>query len=95
MTLGVRHARTRKLAFGAPKAWLSPILGPTPRTRRNAMGFMDSIKEALGGDRDDDADVNASVASTTPTAPKHVDPDAPAERTYGIEATGGKHAARD
>ena len=27
--------------------------------------------------------------------PKHVDPDAPAENTYGIEATGGKHAARD
>jgi hypothetical protein len=62
------------------------------------MGFMDSIKEALGGDRDDGADVPESVASTTapPTVePKHVDPDAPAENTYGIEATGGKHAARD
>ena len=62
------------------------------------MGFMDSIKEALGGDRDDAADAPESVASTTapPTVePKHVDPDAPAENTYGIEATGGKHAARD
>jgi hypothetical protein len=64
------------------------------------MGFMDSIKEALGGDRDDGADAPASesvAATTAPTtvAPKHVDPDAPAENTYGIEATGGKHAARD
>jgi hypothetical protein len=62
------------------------------------MGFMDSIKEALGGERDDDADVTASEASPSsaaPTGPKHVDPDAPAESTYGIEATGGKHAARD
>ena len=62
------------------------------------MGFMDSIKEALGGDRDDGADAPASVAATTapPTVePKHVDPDAPAENTYGIEETGGKHAARD
>jgi hypothetical protein len=63
------------------------------------MGFMDSIKEALGGDRDDGADA-ASESVATPTAPptvqpKHVDPDAPAENTYGIEATGGKHAARD
>jgi hypothetical protein len=70
------------------------------------MGFMDSIKEALGGDRDDGADApvpgSESVVATTvppsvpPTVePKHVDPDAPAENTYGIEATGGKHAARD
>ena len=56
------------------------------------MGFMDSIKEALGGDRGNDAD---ATAASTPAGPKHVDPDAPAERTYGIEATGGKHAARD
>jgi hypothetical protein len=62
------------------------------------MGFMDSIKEALGGDRDGGAAAPESVATTTapPTVePKHVDPDAPAENTYGIEATGGKHAARD
>jgi hypothetical protein len=59
------------------------------------MGFMDSIKEAFGGERDDDADVTASVAAPAPTEPKHVDPDAPAEATYGIEATGGKHAARE
>ena len=65
-TVGVRHARTGKLAFGAPKAWLRPILGPTPRTRRNAMGFMDSIKEALGGDRGDDAD---ATAASTPAGP--------------------------
>jgi hypothetical protein len=62
------------------------------------MGFMDSIKEALGGERDDGTDAPTSVAATsapeTPE-PKHVDPDAPAENTYGIEATGGKHAARD
>ena len=62
------------------------------------MGFMDSIKEALGGERDDGTDAPTSVAPTaapeTPE-PKHVDPDAPAENTYGIEATGGKHAARD
>ena len=62
------------------------------------MGFMDSIKEALGGERDDGTDAPTSVAATPapPTVqPKHVDPDAPAENTYGIEATGGKHAARD
>ena len=64
------------------------------------MGFMDSIKEALGGERDDgtDAPASESVAATAAPAtlePKHVDPDAPAENTYGIEATGGKHAARD
>ena len=64
------------------------------------MGFMDSIKEALGGDRDDAADEpvpESAVATTAPPTdePKHVDPDAPAESTYGIEATGGKHAARD
>jgi hypothetical protein len=62
------------------------------------MGFMDSIKEALGGERDDGTDAPTSVAASpapeTPE-PKHVDPDAPAENTYGIEATGGKHAARD
>ena len=63
------------------------------------MGFMDSIKEALGGERDDGADA-PDVRRVHPTAPatvepKHVDPDAPAENTYGIEATGGKHAARD
>ncbi len=62
------------------------------------MGFMDSIKEALGGERDDGTDAPTSIAATpspeTPE-PKHVDPDAPAENTYGIEATGGKHAARD
>ena len=62
------------------------------------MGFMDSIKEALGGERDDGTDAPTSVAATpaaeTPE-PKHIDPDAPAENTYGIEATGGKHAARD
>ena len=62
------------------------------------MGFMDSIKEALGGERDDGADAPESVVATTAPStvePKHVDPDAPAENTYGIEATGGKHAARD
>jgi hypothetical protein len=61
------------------------------------MGFMDSIKEALGGERDDGSDAPTSVAATSPETPepKHVDPDAPAENTYGIEATGGKHAARD
>jgi hypothetical protein len=62
------------------------------------MGFMDSIKEALGGERDDGIDAPTSVADTSAPGtpePKHVDPDAPAENTYGIEATGGKHAARD
>jgi hypothetical protein len=62
------------------------------------MGFMDSIKEALGGERDDSTDAPTSVAATPappPLEPRHVDPDAPAENTYGIEATGGKHAARD
>ena len=48
--------------------------------------------------RDDGTDAPTSVAASpapeTPE-PKHVDPDAPAENTYGIEATGGKHAARD
>jgi hypothetical protein len=63
------------------------------------MGFMDSIKEALAGDRDDGTDA-ASESVATPSSPptvepKHVDPDASAENTYGIEATGGKHAARD
>jgi hypothetical protein len=61
------------------------------------MGFMDSIKEALGGERDDGTDAPTSAATPAPETPepKHVDPDAPAENTYGIEATGGKHAARD
>jgi hypothetical protein len=63
------------------------------------MGFMDSIKDALGGDRDDGTDAASESVATPPAPPpvepKHVDPDAAAENTYGIEATGGKHAARD
>ena len=35
------------------------------------MGFIDSIKEALGGDRGNDAD---ATASSTRTGPRQVDP---------------------
>ena len=44
------------------------------------MGFMDSIKEALGGERDDGTDAPTSAAFTpAPDAPEpnRVDPDAP------------------
>ena len=51
------------------------------------MGFIDSIKEALGGERDE---------NDGPVVPRHADRDAPAETLDGDQvATGGKHAARD
>lgn len=52
------------------------------------MGFIDSLKEALGGDRDD--------AGTRPVAaePRHADRDAPPEsQEQAAGITGGKHRA--
>ena len=57
------------------------------------MGFIDSIKEALGGDRDDDGSAASARSSSTP---RHIDHNAPAEAPVEAEVvTGGKHAARD
>jgi hypothetical protein len=57
------------------------------------MGFIDSIKEALGGERDESPETPA--ASGSPVDARHVDRDAPEESSYGPQVTGGKHAARD
>ena len=56
------------------------------------MGFIDSLKEALGGDHDDQPGA-APAASETPAAQaRHVDRDAPAERVEDAEmVTGGRH----
>ena len=55
------------------------------------MGFIDSIKEALGGDHDDETSTPPSMA---PAQARHVDRDAPAERMEDSEqVTGGKHRA--
>ena len=68
------------------------------------MGFINSIKEALGGDHDhhderaDPADVisQATAPSAPVVLPRHADRDAPAEDPdAAFVATGGKHAARD
>jgi hypothetical protein len=55
------------------------------------MGFIDSLKGALAGDHG-----NESSASPTavPSQARHVDRDAPAERTEdATQVTGGKHRA--
>jgi hypothetical protein len=57
------------------------------------MGFMDSIRDALGGDKDDAARESAPESSSAHA--RHADRDAPAESAYGPQITGGKHAARD
>ena len=55
------------------------------------MGFIDSIKEALGGDHDDQS---AAPPAMAPVQARHVDHDAPAERLEDSEqVTGGKHRA--
>lgn len=74
------------------------------------MGFMESIREALGaGDEHPDgaaptdgtatqvtAHVTAHITAHLSTPPRHLDPDAPAENPEDAHlATGGKHAARD
>ena len=57
------------------------------------MGFMDSIRDALGGDKDD---AGARVRTRSAAAhARHADRDAPAESASGPQITGGKHAARD
>jgi hypothetical protein len=54
------------------------------------MGFMDSIKEALGGDNDDQAMPPAHVRPLMQA--RHVDRDAPPERMEDADRiTGGKH----
>ena len=55
------------------------------------MGFIDSIKEALGGDHDDES--TSSPASAQEVVARHVDRDAPEESDYGPQVTGGKHRA--
>jgi hypothetical protein len=66
----------------------------TSQRRTADMGFMDSIRDALGGDKDD-ADARESAPESTDAHARHVDRDAPAESAYGPQITGGKHAARD
>jgi len=56
------------------------------------MGFMDSIKEALGGERDDRPEPPA--APVPPLEARHVDREAREESQYGPQVTGGKHARR-
>jgi hypothetical protein len=57
------------------------------------MGFMDSLREALGGEPEEQP-----AGSPTPLAPqaRHADRSAPAESPDDTElVTGGKHARRD
>jgi hypothetical protein len=56
------------------------------------MGFIDSIKEALGGDHDDEA-AAPPPAPPAPVQARHVDLDAPKESEYSPQVTGGKHRA--
>jgi hypothetical protein len=58
------------------------------------MGFIDSIREALGSEPNDQS-APAAVPPLPPHA-RHVDRDAPAERMEDAQlVTGGKHARRD
>jgi hypothetical protein len=85
----------RNLAFATPTPWLRPILDSTARRAKDGdMGFIDSLKEALGGDHDDRPEA-ASAASQSPAAhARHVDRDAPAERIEDAALnTGGRHRA--
>ncbi len=50
------------------------------------MGFFDSLKEALGGEKDE---------SSSSSEPRHADREAREELPSEPQATGGKHAARD
>jgi hypothetical protein len=60
------------------------------------MGFFDNLKDALGGDREDDGAAAVSAVSSVPVSARHVDHAAPAERADDAAmVTGGKHAARD
>jgi len=55
------------------------------------MGFIDSLREALGGDRDDESSMSSTAAVAQA---RHVDHDAPAERVEdATSVTGGKHRA--
>ena len=54
------------------------------------MGFIDSIKEALGGDHDDQSAASPAMA---PVQARHVDLDAPAERMEDAE-TGHRRQAQ-
>ena len=67
------------------------------------MGFFDSLKEALGGDKDDDGPVTSAPAPAD-SAPdrasgsgdaRHADRDATDESTAAPHVIGGKHAQRD
>ncbi len=56
------------------------------------MGFMDSLKDALGGDRDD----QRSEPLMAMAHGRHADRDAPAERMEDADlVTGGRHRAID
>jgi hypothetical protein len=50
------------------------------------MGLFDSLKEALGADKDE---------SSSSAEPRHVDREAAEEPPAEPQASGGKHAARD
>jgi hypothetical protein len=71
---------------------VEPILTTSaPHEEDGDMGFIDSIKEALGGDSDDES---PTPPATAPVQARHVDRDAPAERMEDSEqVTGGKHRA--
>jgi hypothetical protein len=57
------------------------------------MGFMDSLREALAGDPDDQP---ARPAASMAHVPRHLDREAPAELADDVLIpTGGKHARRD
>jgi hypothetical protein len=54
------------------------------------MGFMDSIREALAGERGDEPEPSAAPGS--PPDARHVDREAPEERAEDANSvTGGKH----
>ena len=53
------------------------------------MGFIDSIKEALAGEPDD----QPQPAPLPDAEPRHVDRHAREESEYGPQVTGGKHRA--
>jgi hypothetical protein len=53
------------------------------------MGFFDSFKDALGGERDDQSPPPETTAETA----RHVDREAREESEYGAQVTGGKHRA--
>ena len=66
------------------------------RQEDTALGFFDSLKEALGGDKDDNGTGTSAPDSVSDAGDaRHVDRDAPDESTAAPHVVGGKHAQRD